>query len=123
MRNKNVAKESTTIIGKGCTIKDNIVTSNGPIIFEGDFTGTVVCQHNTVTIGSDGYIDGTINADTVDIAGVFEGNISAALVHIEESGVVNGQVHTTNIIIDEGGKLNGNVDMKVDDKLTTRGEE
>ena len=120
---KKERKDVGTVIGRGCTIKDNTISAIGPVLFEGDFSGTVNCQ-SEVTVGQNGYVDGIINSDVIVVAGRFEGDVTArSLVHIQPSGIVSGHIHTDKIVIDEGGTLNGAVEMEEAKEKSRGGDE
>ena len=96
-----------TIIGSGATFQGTIITKTAlriDGIIQGDVQST-----NTVIIGEDGIVRGTVNAGDMLIAGTIEGNvISAGRTEFVPGGYLKGDIQTGELIIQQGAGFEGN---------------
>lgn len=94
------------IIGQNSTIEGNI-RSEGSVRIDGALTGSIVCAGD-VLIGTAATIKGPITADSVEISGAVEGNVTArGAFRIYETGVLFGDIVVASFAIDTGGVFEG----------------
>ncbi len=103
-------RELNTIIGKGSVIDGNINIKNS-LRIDGKIKGEITST-GTVTVGSDGEVEGTINANNAIIGGKVRGkmNIKGKIV-LEKNSVLIGDLLTNKLTISEGAIFDGNCVM------------
>jgi len=102
--------ELNTIIGANSVIEgkldiQNSIRINGKVLGEVKTTGVL-------TVGNQGYIEGSIKANSVIIGGKVKGTITASSkVALESSSVFIGDLKTPSLAISEGAVFDGNCIM------------
>ncbi len=81
------------------------VTSQGTIELLGEIDGNLTAQ--SIIIGTEGRIKGSISAETVEIKGTTEGKISCANLTLRASAKVKADVSYTAVIIESGATVEG----------------
>jgi len=95
-----------TLISEGCKIEGTI-TGHGNFMISGEIVGDCDIT-GSVTLAKAGRWRGTINADSVIIAGVVEGKINASdRVEIGDTAKVTGTVCSNAIAVAEGAVVDG----------------
>lgn len=104
---KKNQKVIETIIGKQTVIEGKIKTPTS-LRVDGKVYGEIECDGD-VFIGKKGYVEPSIRAKNVIIAGEVKAEINTKeKVHIHSCGTLSGTVTSNGIIIDDGGTFNGN---------------
>jgi len=93
-----------SIIGSDVTIVGN-VSSQGVMQLEGKIEGDININH--LTVGNDGWVEGSIVADEAIIKGKIVGTIKARKVVLEKSAKVHGDIQHEIISIEEGAIIEG----------------
>jgi len=107
------SRTSMSYLGKSMKIKGKI-SSDEYLTVEGQVEGNIDIS-KTLTIGKNGYVNGTINADIVKLDGKAEGNITAASkLEIASSGTFEGTIKSDKLVIDEGAAFKGKVNVEDD---------
>ncbi|MCS7248759.1 MAG: polymer-forming cytoskeletal protein [Anaerolineales bacterium] len=109
-----------SILGTGISWKGSLSGSGG-LRIEGAFDGNIALR-GVVVVGESGRVTCEhLRANTVIIAGMIKGNITAERVEIRSTGRVWGDVVTTTFATEEGAFLRGQICMeeKVDLGLET----
>ena len=108
-------RELNTIVGKGSVVEGKIKIKNS-VRIDGKIKGEITST-GTVTIGSDGEVEGTINAANAIIGGRVRGkmNVQSKII-LEKNSVLIGDLKTQKLNIAEGAIFDGNCIM--DDKGT-----
>jgi cytoskeletal protein CcmA (bactofilin family) len=83
------------------------INNAGTIQLEGCINGEVNVQ--SLTIGSDGRVEGDINAQEVIVKGTVKGTIKAKKVVLEQSATVVGDIFHDTISIQEGASIQGSM--------------
>jgi len=105
------SQSSMSYLGKSMKIKGKI-SSDEYLTVEGQVEGNIDIS-KTLTIGKNGYVNGTINADIVKLDGKAEGNISAASkLEIASSGTFQGTIKSDKLVIEEGATFKGKVNVE-----------
>lgn len=107
------SQTSMSYLGKSMKIKGKI-SSDEYLTVEGQVEGNIDIS-KTLTIGKNGYVNGTINADIVKLDGKAEGNITAAsMLEIASSGTFQGTIKSDKLVIEEGAVFKGKVNVEDD---------
>lgn len=96
----------TSVIGKAVKITGQI-ESTEDVQIEGQVEGDVRGQ--TVTIGSNARVKGTVYGETVEVAGTVEGKIEARKVVLNATGHMTGDVIHADIRIESGAFIDGHL--------------
>ena len=100
-----------THIAPGSRVKGEI-TGPTELLVEGEVEGEIRVD-SAVMIGSEGVVQGPIQAQVVRIGGRVFGNVSASeRVEVAPSGTLEGDVSAPRIVIAEGAFFKGRVEMK-----------
>lgn len=104
-------RELNTIIGKGSVIEGKIKVKNS-IRVDGKIKGEI-SSTGTVTIGSEGEVEGTINAANAIIGGRVRGKmVIDSKIILEKNSVLIGDLKTQKLNISEGAIFDGNCIME-----------
>lgn len=95
-----------SIIGSDVTMVGN-VSSQGTMQLEGKIEGDINIKH--LTVGNDGWVEGSIIADEVILKGKVTGTIKARKVVLEKSAKVHGDIQHEIISIEAGAVIEGSV--------------
>jgi cytoskeletal protein CcmA (bactofilin family) len=107
----STSRSSMSYLGKSMKIKGKI-SSDEYLTVEGQVEGNIEIS-KTLTIGKDGCVNGTINADIVKLDGQAEGNITAASkLEIASSGTFQGTIKSDKLVIEEGATFKGKVNVE-----------
>lgn len=100
-----------SVLGAGISWKGSLSGSGG-LRIEGAFDGDIVLR-GTVVVGEGGRVTCEhLRANTVIIAGMVKGNITAEKVEIRSTGRVWGDVVTAAFATEEGAYLRGQIRME-----------
>ncbi len=104
-------RELNTIIGKGTVIDGKIKIKNS-IRVDGKVKGEI-SSSGTTTIGSEGEVEGTINASNAIIGGKVRGkmNVQSKII-LEKNSVLVGDLKTQKLNIAEGAIFDGGCIME-----------
>jgi cytoskeletal protein CcmA (bactofilin family) len=102
-----------TVIGPETVIHGNINVKTS-LRVDGKVFGEVICDGD-ITIGESGYVESSIIARNIIIAGSASGNVQAnEKLHILSTGSFNGSTILNAIVIEEGGVFQGESMMQKD---------
>ena len=105
------SRSSMSYLGKSMKIKGKI-SSDEYLTVEGQVEGNIEIS-KTLTIGKNGYVNGTINADIVKLDGKAEGNITAATkLEIASTGTFQGTIKSDKLVIEDGATFKGKVNVE-----------
>jgi cytoskeletal protein CcmA (bactofilin family) len=97
----------TTVISAGSKLEGRI-EAEGSLIIDGSLRGTIKC--GALEIMEDGYVDASVEAEAVNVAGNFEGEmICRGRLTFFRTGKVKGDISYKTLSIEAGGLLDGNV--------------
>jgi cytoskeletal protein CcmA (bactofilin family) len=98
-------------IGKSVYIKGELSGSED-LYLDGQVEGSIALKGNSLTVGPNGQVKGSVEAKGVVVQGKLEGNIQASeRVELRKSAIVTGDITTQRISIEEGAYLKGKVDI------------
>ncbi|MCS7231480.1 MAG: polymer-forming cytoskeletal protein [Elusimicrobiota bacterium] len=106
----NVPKEIETIIGEG-TVFQGSIKSKGSVRVDGKLEGNII-EAVQVIVGSKGYVQGDITAQSVIIGGKVNGNVTATeSIELQPGAQLLGDIHTSTLSIGEGAIFEGHCVM------------
>lgn len=97
-------KSMPSILANDLMIEGEIL-SNGIIEIEGNIRGTV--RGNSVIIREEGFVCGTIIAESLSIRGKFEGTVKAKNINISSKANVNGTIEYDSLSVEDGACIDG----------------
>jgi cytoskeletal protein CcmA (bactofilin family) len=93
-----------SVVAAGAVV-NGAMSAPGDIQIEGHVIGDVRCA--TATIGKDGDVKGNVTAETATIRGRVVGNVRARIIQLAATGSVEGDLSHAVLIIEEGGVFEG----------------
>ena len=119
------AQPLTTFFDEGCQIDGRLAVRTS-IEIDGEFRGRIESQE-TVTVGVEAAVDGSIRARSVRVEGAVVGDIEGSReVVITGTGRVHGDVSTPSFVLERGAFFNGQARMyrpEVAARLSSDGSE
>jgi cytoskeletal protein CcmA (bactofilin family) len=104
------AKERTSILGPSIQFKGEL-SAEEDLIIQGRIEGSI-SHKQRLTIGREGVVHANVEAQTVIIEGVVEGDVHAdKSVSVKETARMSGNIASPSVTILQGANFNGNVDM------------
>ena len=98
-------------IGRATTITGNIVADED-LEIQGVVEGSVRLANHQVTIGAEGHVKASVDAEIVMVYGRITGDVIASdLVEIEKGGIVGGDIRAPRIVMHDGAIVVGALDM------------
>ncbi|UCD17649.1 MAG: polymer-forming cytoskeletal protein [Candidatus Zixiibacteriota bacterium] len=100
-----------TIIGKD-TVFTGTVDIKGAIRIDGTVKGKIISS-DTVTVGTGGYIEADVEAQSAVIAGKVVGNLNATEnIELQAKSDVEGDINTKSLVVEQGAIFCGACHMK-----------
>ncbi len=97
-------KSMPSIISKDSTIEGEI-HSSGVVEIEGNIKGRI--HSNSIVIREDGFVDGEINADSVNIRGNFNGTVKARNINVFSKAKITGNIEYQSLSVEDGASIDG----------------
>lgn len=97
-------KSMPTIIAQDLKIEGEI-TSSGLIEIEGFIKGII--NGNSVVLREEGFVEGTIIAESLSVRGKFEGNIKAKNINISSKARIVGTIEYDSLSVEDGASIDG----------------
>jgi cytoskeletal protein CcmA (bactofilin family) len=101
-------KSTPTIIARDLKIEGEIISA-GLIEIEGVVKGTI--KGNSVILREEGYVEGTIIAESLSIRGKFDGTIRAKNISITSKAKVIGNIEYDSLSVEDGASIDGQFKM------------
>ena len=105
---KTSSNAAPSIIGTDVIIIGN-VSSQGTIQLDGKIEGEINIKH--LTVGNQGWVDGSITAEEVIIKGKITGTIKAHKVVLDKNAKVKGDIQHDVISIEAGAVIEGSINQ------------
>ena len=103
--------EVHTLLGKGSEFEGKL-TFEGQVRIDGKFSGQIFTK-DVLVIGDGAKVSAEINAGTVIVNGVVEGNIRATgTIELHQPGRVKGNIETPSLSMDKGVIFEGSCKME-----------
>jgi cytoskeletal protein CcmA (bactofilin family) len=101
---------SRTVIARPNRIEGKLQGS-GEVLVEGSFEGTIDSQ-GAVRVAERGVVEAEVHAQTVEIAGTINGNVTAEKrIVLEATASVDGNITAPRILMHDGATFRGQVNM------------
>lgn len=111
MKNSEKPSELSTILGKGSDF-DGKINVEHSLRVDGKFKGEITTS-DTVIVGKEGDIVGTVKAKTLVVGGKFNGTADVKeKIVLENKAEFHGEMKTGKLVIDEGAVFDGKCSMK-----------
>lgn len=108
--NTNIDTDNTTILREDASFEGKLVFE-GNVLVNGKFKGEIFSP-GELTVGSTGFIDGSVEIGTIHVYGEVHGNIKAKQkIVINAPAVVKGDIVAPSLVIEEGAIFEGNCSM------------
>jgi cytoskeletal protein CcmA (bactofilin family) len=102
---------ATPVIGPSIHI-EGTVRGQEDVFIEGEVTGTIHLQNNTLTVGTQGKIKADVYANTVYVEGSTEGDLyGSEQVIIRKSAKVRGNITSPRVSLEDGATFKGSIEM------------
>jgi cytoskeletal protein CcmA (bactofilin family) len=102
---------TTAVIGPSIQIEGTL-RGQEDVFVEGEVTGTIQLQSNTLTIGTSGKIKADVYAHTVFVEGSMDGDLfGSEQVIIRKSAKVRGNITSPRVTLEDGAAFKGSIEM------------
>ena len=102
---------TTAVIGPSIQIEGTL-RGQEDVFVEGEVTGTIQLQSNTLTVGTSGKIKADVYAHTVFVEGSMEGDLfGSEQVIIRKSAKVRGNITAPRVTLEDGAAFKGSIEM------------
>lgn len=98
-----------SIISEGFELIGDLI-STGVVHVEGSVRGKLALS--TITIGSKGVVEGTIQCETLNVKGRFSGTAHCRELTLSADAAVDGQVYYSVLAVQRGAKISGELIKK-----------
>lgn len=98
------APAGRSVIAQDVRIKGDL-GSDGTVEIMGEVEGRINAR--TLVIGAEGFVKGTVTAETVDVRGKVDGKISCASLLLRSAAQVKADVAYTTVSIESGATIEG----------------
>lgn len=107
----DVRVRKTSVIGPTLKFCGEL-SANEDLIIEGEIEGTIAHHEKNLTVGKEGRVKADINARSVEVFGLVEGDIHGEdVVKLAKSADVKGNIVCARIIMEDGAQFSGSIDM------------
>lgn len=107
----DVRIRKTSVIGPTLKFRGEL-SAKEDLIIEGEIEGTIAHHEKNLTVGKEGRVKANINARSVEVIGMVEGDIhSDDVVKLAKSATVQGNIQCSRIIMEDGAQFIGSIDM------------
>ncbi|MEZ5565170.1 MAG: polymer-forming cytoskeletal protein [Gammaproteobacteria bacterium] len=105
---------ATAVIGPSIQI-EGTVRGQEDVYVEGEVTGTIQLQSNTLTVGVQGKIKADVYAHTIFVEGSMEGDLyGSEQVIVRKSAKVRGNITSPRVSLEDGATFKGSIEMDPD---------
>ncbi len=102
---------AAAVIGPSIQIEGTL-RGQEDVFVEGEISGTVQLQSNTLTVGTTGRIRADVYAHTVFVEGAMEGDLfGAEQVIVRKSAKVRGNITAPRVTLEDGATFKGSIEM------------
>ena len=104
--------QQINILSDGTKIKGDII-SNGDIRVDGEMTGNLATK-GKVVVGTNGKIDGQVQATNVEVSGFIKGKVTAKeLMTMKTSAKIEGDIVAGKLAVEPGAVFTGTCSMGI----------
>jgi len=104
-------RRATAVIGPSIQIEGTL-RGQEDVSVEGEVTGTIQLQSNTLTVGTQGKIKADVYAHTIFVEGTVEGDLfGSEQVIVRKSAKVRGNITSPRVSLEDGATFKGSIEM------------
>lgn len=81
------------------------LSSSGTVEILGEVSGDITAQ--TLIVGADGLVKGSVSAEIVEVRGTLDGKVSCLSFTLRSSAVVTAEVNYDALVIESGAQIDG----------------
>jgi cytoskeletal protein CcmA (bactofilin family) len=108
-------KSEPSIVGPSILIQGDM-TGDEDLIVQGRIEGSISLKKNLVTVGKDGRVNATVNAQIIRVEGTVEGELRGReQVIVTRTGSVSGNIVAPRVTLEDGCRFKGSIDMEGSD--------
>ena len=108
-------KAESSVVGPSILIQGDM-TGDEDLVVQGRIEGSISLKKNLVTVGKDGRVNATVNAQIIRVEGTVEGELRGReQVIVSRSGNVNGNIVAPRVTLEDGCRFKGSIDMEGSD--------
>ncbi|PZQ95593.1 MAG: polymer-forming cytoskeletal protein [Cereibacter sphaeroides] len=93
-----------TVLASDIRLTGNL-SSSGTVEILGEVNGDVSAQ--TLVVGAEGLLKGSISAEAVEVRGHLEGKVSCLAFTLRSSAIVTAEVNYETLVIESGAQIDG----------------
>ena len=109
----DTSERRTLVVGRGISLQGTVADAER-LVVEGNVESQMI-QAAELNIAQSGVFKGEVQVEDADIAGIFDGTITArGSLTIRATGRVSGTVRCRKFSVEEGGQLSGRMEMLTD---------
>ena len=108
-------KSEPSIVGPSILVQGDM-TGDEDLIVQGRIEGSIALKKNLVTVGKDGRVNATVNAQIIRVEGTVEGELRGReQVIVTRTGSVSGNIVAPRVTLEDGCRFKGSIDMEGSD--------
>ena len=108
-------KSGNSVVGPSIIVQGDM-TGDEDLVVQGRVEGSISLKKNLVTVGKDGRVNATVNAQSIRIEGTVEGELHGReQVIVTRTGSVSGNIVAPRVTLEDGCRFKGAIDMEGSD--------
>jgi len=108
-------KSGSSVVGPSLLVQGD-VSGEEDLVIQGRLEGSVNLNKNQVTVGKDGRVHATINAQSIRVEGTVEGELRGReQIIVTRTGSVHGNIVAPRVSLEDGCRFKGAIDMESPD--------
>ena len=105
-------KSGNSVVGPSILVQGDM-TGDEDLVIQGRVEGSISLKKNLVTIGKDGRVNATVNAQSIRVEGAVEGELRGReQVIVTRTGSVSGNIVAPRVTLEDGCRFKGAIDME-----------
>ena len=105
-------KSGNSVVGPSLLVQGDM-TGDEDLVIQGRVEGSISLKKNLVTVGKDGRVNATVNAQTIRVEGAVEGELRGReQVIVTRTGSVSGNIVAPRVTLEDGCRFKGAIDME-----------
>ena len=105
-------KSGSSVVGPSIVIQGDMM-GDEDLMIQGRVEGSISLKKNLVTIGKDGRVNATVQAQGIRVEGTVEGELyGREQIVVAKTGSVNGNIVAPRVTLEDGCRFKGAIDME-----------
>ena len=105
-------KSGNSVVGPSILVQGDM-TGDEDLVIQGRVEGSISLKKNLVTVGKDGRVNATVDAQTIRVEGTVEGELRGKeQVIVTRTGSVSGNIVAPRVTLEDGCRFKGAIDME-----------